>query len=76
MIKLVILLIVAYLCFRLLRSIGSSGKVARPPGPPAEATPSIDRSQVVDAEYREIEPEPAGPPSAEQPAEPGTRHDS
>jgi len=57
LIKLILFLALAYLCYRLLLR-------ARGPAPPkplgpkaAPATPPIDRSKVVDAEYREVDGE-------------------
>jgi len=58
LIKLVLFLALAYLCYRLLRRAGSGRAVAgQRRGADADAAPSIDRSRVVDAEYREVEGE-------------------
>jgi len=54
LIKLVLFLALAYLCYRLLRRPGRALPCGRKAAGQSPAPP-IDRSRVVDAEYREVE---------------------
>ena len=65
MLKLIFLLALAYLVYRLLSSLGRGAPRGHLGTSDRPAGPSIDRSRVVDAEYREADGEADGEGEAE-----------